>query len=689
MTPRLIPVVVVTHEGPSERLSRCLEALRDAGGVGPVIVIDNSERESKSEADLEDLYGAVLIRSANRGYGAAANDGFSEVRRLSPSATAIALLNDDVTVVPGWIERLSDALAEGWNVAQPKLLMASSLAADVALVNSVGVTLDRHGAGVDIGYGEPDSSVFDGIADIEIFTGGTVLFSRAFLDLTGGFDERFFLYYEDVDLALRGRELGQRYACVPDSVVWHEGGASTSVLGEMTRRLQDRNRIWCAIRFGRLPAIVRAVWLSLRRLRRAPHAAHWRALVGGLAGGPRRLWERTQARRSRHRDADAPSPLGDVRTEGVNLLGYHHSASGLGTAVRQLHRSLAAAGVAVSIFDVDTSNSPRVESNDGARGSTIVRQTTLAVVTAPELPGALAARPKLRAVDRVVGYWFWEVAEVPVTHRSGIELVDEIWASTTFIADAYRSIPGGPPVAHQPMYLSCPALDDGAREAWRHRFAPDGEFVFLVTLDLFSIVERKNPFGAIDAFARAFGPTDSTVRLVIKTLNGDQRPEALTRIADHAAQSGRADQIEIFDSFISDDEMTGLISAADCFVSLHRGEGLGLQLASAMWLGTPVIASRYSGNLDFMSDETAALVDVKLIDVEYGEGAYPDGFRWADPDLGQAATWMSRMVNDLDLRGRLVEAALEHMRGQPAEKAFGLSYARALGGSWQAASGQS
>ena len=135
--------------------------------------------------------------------------------------------------------------------------------------------------------------------------------------------------------------------------------------------------------------------------------------------------------------------------------------------------------------------------------------------------------------------------------------------------------------------------------------------------------------------------------------------------------------------------MTGLISAADCLVSLHRGEGLGLQLAAAMWLGTPVIASRYSGNLDFMSDETVALVNVKLIDVEYGEGAYPDGFQWADPDLGQAATWMSRMVNDLDLSGRLVEAALEHMRGQPAEKAFGLSYARALGGSWQAASGQS
>ncbi|MDG2039576.1 MAG: glycosyltransferase [Ilumatobacter sp.] len=678
MNPPLIPAVVVTHEGPSGRLSRCLTALHDAGGIGPVIVIDNSEQQSNSEAHLEDLNDTVVIQTTNRGYGAAANEGFNEVRQRCPSATAIALLNDDVTVTAGWIEGLSDALTQGWNVAQPKLLMTSSMAADVALVNSAGVTLDRHGAGVDIGYGEPDSSVFDGIADIEIFTGGAALFSLAFLDLTGGFDERFFLYYEDVDLALRGRELGQRYTCVPDSIVWHEGGASTSALGVTTRYMQDRNRLWCAIRFGRSSTIARAIWLSLRRLRCAPYVAHWRALAGGLAGGPRRLWERSQARQSRLCNKDALTPLSGVHTEGVNLLGYHHSASGLGTAVRQLHRSLAAAGVAVSIFDVDTSNSPRIESVNSTQGSTIVRQTTLAVVTAPELPGALAARPKLRTVDRVVGYWFWEVAEVPATHQSGIDLVDEIWAPTTFIADAYRSVPNGPPVTHQPMYLACPTLCDGAQAQWRRRFAPNDEFLFLVTLDLFSIVERKNPFGAIDAFAAAFKPSDLTARLVIKTLNGNQRPEALARIADHAAQSGITDQIEIFDSFISDDEMTGLIAAADCFVSLHRGEGLGLQLAAAMWLETPVIASRYSGNLDFMSDKTAGLIDVTLIDVEHGEGAYPDGFQWADPDLGQAAAWMKRMVNESGCRQQLREAALRYMREQPAEEWLGQNYSRTL-----------
>ena len=385
-----------------------------------------------------------------------------------------------------------------------------------------------------------------------------------------------------------------------------------------------------------------------------------------------------RARQGGGRSAIARATVRDVHAEGVNLLGYHRSASGLGTAVRQLHRSLVAAGVPVSIFDVDTSNSPQVEAVADAVGSKIVRRTTLAVVTAPELPAALAARPKLQVVDRVVGYWFWEVAKVPVTHRSGIELVDEIWAPTTFIADAYRSVLDGPPVVHQPMYLSCPVLDENAQEAWRQRLAPNDEFVFVVALDLFSIVERKNPFGAIDAFAAAFGSTDANVRLVIKTLNGDKRAEALGRITTHVANTAMSERIEVLDEFLSDTDMTAMVAAADCLVSMHRGEGLGLHLADAMWLHTAVLASRYSGNLDFMDDESAALIDVAMIAVENGEGAYPDGFQWADPDIGDAAAWMQRLVDEPATRTQMIERAYQRMQDQPSEAHCGQQYAEAL-----------
>ena len=300
------------------------------------------------------------------------------------------------------------------------------------------------------------------------------------------------------------------------------------------------------------------------------------------------------------------------------------------------------------------------------------------MVTAPELPAALAANPQLRNADRVIGYWFWELDRVPQGHAVAFDLVDEIWAPTAFVADAYRTVPNGPAVTHQPMYLARPDCDPETQSAWRQRLAPNDEFVFVVALDLFSIVERKNPFGAIDAFAAAFGSTDANVRLVIKTLNGDKRTESLGRITTHVANSAMSERIEVLDEFLSDSDMAAMVAAADCLVSLHRGEGLGLHLADAMWLHTAVLASRYSGNLDFMDSESAALIDVVMIAVENGEGAYPDGFQWADPDIGDAAAWMRRLVEEPTSRTQMIERAYQRMQDQPSEERRGQQYVKAL-----------
>ena len=89
-----------------------------------------------------------------------------------------------------------------------------------------------------------------------------------------------------------------------------------------------------------------------------------------------------------------------------------------------------------------------------------------------------------------------------------------------------------------------------------------------------------------------------------------------------------------------------LIAHSDCLVSLHRSEGLGLHLMEAMWLGVPVIATRYSGNLEFMHDHNSALVDAELVAVTDRQGYYPTEAVWADADLDQAAETMRRMVDD-------------------------------------------
>jgi glycosyltransferase involved in cell wall biosynthesis len=131
-----------------------------------------------------------------------------------------------------------------------------------------------------------------------------------------------------------------------------------------------------------------------------------------------------------------------------------------------------------------------------------------------------------------------------------------------------------------------------------------------------------------------------------------------------AAADGRND-IRVWDETLDRADQMALVAAADCMVSLHRSEGLGLHLAEAMWLGTPTIATRYSGNLDFMNDENSLLIDAELVHVEHGEGVYPPTSRWAAPDLDEAAEAMRRIASDDELCSQLAAAGRQTMERQP------------------------
>ena len=141
-----------------------------------------------------------------------------------------------------------------------------------------------------------DGSAWSQPREIDVFTGGAALFRRSFLDDLGGFDERYFLYYEDVDLALRGAERGWRYRCEPASTVTHAPGSTSDELGDRLHFLRERNRVWTTIRFRGPSTIARSLWLSVRRVRHQPRRAHLRALAAGVAAAPRLLADRRRTR---------------------------------------------------------------------------------------------------------------------------------------------------------------------------------------------------------------------------------------------------------------------------------------------------------------------------------------------------------------------------------------------------------
>ncbi|MEP6295776.1 MAG: glycosyltransferase, partial [Ilumatobacter sp.] len=338
-----------------------------------------------------------------------------------------------------------------------------------------------------------------------------------------------------------------------------------------------------------------------------------------------------------------------------------------------MYASLQAAGVPVVEIDNDLSSSPR---RRPARPVPVdLHDTTIAIVTAFEFDHFVERFPQLVGPGkRMIACWLWELEEIPQQHVDAARHTHEVWATTTFVRDAYDAVIGDEvQVRLAPFPLETPTPSTGGVTAWRRQWGDDT--VFVVSFDYLSIVERKNPIGAIRAFRTAFDETDVAVRLVVKSINGHHRPDDVDRVAAECAGDPR---IELVDEHLDDDRHHGLLAAADVLVSLHRSEGYGLHPAIAMWLGTPAVATRYSGVVDFMDDDVAAMVDHELVAVTNGQGIYPESAVWAEPDLADAARQMRRLADDADLRRRLGRAGHRRIADQPTPSQFGEGYAALL-----------
>lgn len=136
------------------------------------------------------------------------------------------------------------------------------------------------------------------------------------------------------------------------------------------------------------------------------------------------------------------------------------------------------------------------------------------------------------------------------------------------------------------------------------------------------------------------------------------------------AVSDRADVI-VIDRYFTRDEVYGLLSVVDSLVSLHRAEGFGLGIAEAMALGIPVIATVWSGNMDFMNSFNALPVSyvLKPLDIDYGP--YKEGSFWAEPDQKSAVEAMMLVASKSELVEQIGDKARESIRETNSPKVTG------------------
>lgn len=388
-------------------------------------------------------------------------------------------------------------------------------------------------------------------------------------------------------------------------------------------------------------------------------------------GTAHRLWLRLPAQArlrafSALSAAIAPRPMIEAQSGGfpVAVAGMLRSASGLGQGARLMLESLREGGITPAPIDLSAAfgqcDLPPLQ--DGSEPAADAGGSLIIHINAPYLPYALLRLPRGSLNGRrIIGYWAWELPAVPRVWRFGMPFVHEIWVPSRFVRDAVTGATETPVhvVPHALPAIAGPAIS-------RHDLGiPEDALVVLGIVNLGSNLSRKNPLAAIAAFRKAFG--DACDRLLVLKLIDRGAAATERRRLEQAVQG--ASNIRIIDQVLSRDQISDLIAAADIVLSLHRSEGFGLVLAEAMQRGKAVVATGWSGNLDFMTEQNSALVSYSLVPTDDPQGTYAlAGQCWAEPDIEHAATWLNRLAEDLNLRRHLGEVAAASVAAQLSPK---------------------
>lgn len=310
--------VVIPSWNSLELLPRCLDSLAGQGVEVEPMVVDNGSADGSVEL-LERRGVPHVALPENVGFAAAVNLGVSRTE-----AETVLALNADTVLEPGCLALLLDALEADPKLGgvQPRLLQLEggtrapgedggpARATDLpdpaaARLYSAGQALTADGRALELGAGQAQPPRLPDAHEVFGVCGAACLLRRRLFTELGGYDESYFAFYEDVDLNVRARIAGWRFAYVPAAVVWHVGNASWQAgfdrPGAENARLVARNRLATQVKFMPAAAVPRIAAVEVGALARAATQRRLRATLAGKLAAlrwlPRLLRERRRLRR--------------------------------------------------------------------------------------------------------------------------------------------------------------------------------------------------------------------------------------------------------------------------------------------------------------------------------------------------------------------------------------------------------
>jgi glycosyltransferase involved in cell wall biosynthesis len=334
------------------------------------------------------------------------------------------------------------------------------------------------------------------------------------------------------------------------------------------------------------------------------------------------------------------------------VVGFFTAPTGLGQGARLFYRELKAKGVDVRAVDVTfmlpvkPMPSLFTEVVPVSRASDVGKGGGRVVVHAnpPAFMMVLWVIRRLLPGKRIIAYWAWEFADIPDFWTRCLDCLDEILVPSSFVADAVRRHTAKPVRIHPHATLPVAHLSKPVKRP----------FTVLTCFDAGTGgtgFYRKNPVAAVAAFKAAFADNPET-QLILKITDVDRCLEGLRELLETADQAN----IRFCLGRLSEQGMAALYAEADAYISLHRSEGYGLTIQEAMQHGLPVIATGWSGNLDFMRGEDCFAMPYTPVPVYDSLNSYglPDAV-WVEADIRAAAAILR------DIRDRVEERMMNNV----------------------------
>ena len=271
-----------------------------------------------------------------------------------------------------------------------------------------------------------------------------------------------------------------------------------------------------------------------------------------------------------------------------------------------------------------------------------------------------------------IAYWTWELENYPKAWIKMTSVLHEIWTISSFMQMGLQAVTNKP-IIHMPIAVEDMVLHYQPKR--RDYGLPDDRYLFFNTFDYTSFIKRKNPSACAKAFLQAFPKSQTQVGLVIKLNYADPNSPDVISLYQLAEQDER---IILLEKPMRYHEAQGLKSVCDSFISLHRAEGFGLNMAEAMLMGKPVIATNYSGNVDFMYSNNSCPVNYSLIPIQTNEYFDDVNQVWAEPDIEHAAWYMRKLFNEPQFGKALGGHARQHILQHHSPAVVGEKYKQRL-----------